>query len=191
MRNRALTMALAALAVALTVALLAAPTVSARGLGLRGFTLSGYSLGTSVTPPKDGLRNITVPLQWRRWVRGWGLKAPWLTRVEVSEEFKARVEEALYGNPDARALIEEGYNITSITPAEVKALIQGDGTVVLRVTRALVVLAKNNDRALALVDLQHGVVVKLVIAKTYWGNGSAAPLDSYSAAPILAARYAQ
>jgi hypothetical protein len=84
-------------------------------------------------------------------------------RVEVSEEYRSRVLEILSRDEDVAKLLSEGYNVTSVRPV-IKAYIAADGTVALKASQALVTLVKKGEGvAVALVDLEQGKVVKLVV----------------------------
>ena len=84
-------------------------------------------------------------------------------RVEISEEYRSRVLEILSSDEDVAKLLSEGYNVTSVRPV-IKAYIAADGTVTLKASQALVTLVKKGEGvAVALVDLDQGKVVKLVV----------------------------
>jgi len=115
--------------------------------------------------------NATLPIaRWLEWLRRAvvkefkGLIGP---RVEVSEEYRSRVLEILSRDEDVAKLLSEGYNVTLVKPI-IKAYAAADGTVTLKAPQALVTLVKKGEGvAVALVDLEQGKVVKLVVyAKT-------------------------
>jgi len=110
--------------------------------------------------------NATVIARWLHWLRGAIVKefknliGP---RVEVSEEYRSRVLEILSRDEDAAKLLKEGYNVTAVKPI-VKAYVAADGSVTLRASQAMVTLVKKGEgAAVALVDLEQGKVVKLVV----------------------------
>lgn len=82
--------------------------------------------------------------------------------VEVSDEYRAKVESILRSDPDVSALLEKGYNITAIKPI-VKLVVQGNGSVVASADKATVILVKNGgDRAIVYVDVASGSVIEIV-----------------------------
>jgi hypothetical protein len=116
-----------------------------------------------VPPPWS---NATAIARWIQWLRGMvvrefkNLIGP---RIEVSEEYRSRVLGILSEDKDAAKLISEGYNVTAVKPI-VKVYVAADGSVTLRASQAMVTLVKKGEGvAVALVDLEQGKVVKLVV----------------------------
>lgn len=86
-----------------------------------------------------------------------------LNRIEVSEEYKAKILDILYSDSDVEKLLEEGYNITAIIPI-IKAVIQGSGEVVFKATNAIVTLRKNGEGvAYVEVNIEASRVTRIVI----------------------------
>ncbi len=82
-------------------------------------------------------------------------------RVEVSDEFKELVVKIVSSDADTSKLLAEGYNITNIRPV-IKAYVGADGTVNLKAVEAIVTLNKSGTgRALAIVNIEQGKVVKI------------------------------
>lgn len=86
-------------------------------------------------------------------------------RIEVSEEYKKKVIDIATKDSDVAKLLEEGYNITAVRPI-IKLYVGGDGTVTLRADEAVVVLRKNRDIALVLVNVREERVTKILIRNT-------------------------
>ncbi|MCS7099337.1 MAG: hypothetical protein NZ925_03230, partial [Sulfolobales archaeon] len=95
-------------------------------------------------------------------VAGLGLRQRLGPRVEVSEEYRRKVIDIATKDPDVAKLLAEGYNITAIKPI-VKLYVGGDGTVTLRADEAVVVLRKNRNIALVLVNLREERVTRIII----------------------------
>jgi hypothetical protein len=84
-------------------------------------------------------------------------------RIEISEEYKANIRNILNSDEDVKKLLENGYNITAITPI-IKAVVQGNGEVVLKATEATVTLRKDNEGiAYVEVNLELSKVTRIVI----------------------------
>jgi len=83
--------------------------------------------------------------------------------IEVSEEFKENVVNIAKNDSDVQDLLDDGYNITGVRPI-IKAVVEGDGSVVTKVTSAIVMLKKDaTARASVWVDLEEARVTKIVI----------------------------
>ena len=92
-----------------------------------------------------------------RWF--WGARA---VEISISDEFKQKVISILQSDPDTAALLAQGYNITRIVPVKISAVIGGDGTVTLKVTKVVVTLSNGaGSKALAVVDIEKGSVVAI------------------------------
>ncbi|MBS7642944.1 MAG: hypothetical protein QW374_00490 [Candidatus Bathyarchaeia archaeon] len=86
-----------------------------------------------------------------------------LNRIEISEEYKAKILDILYSDSDVEKLLKEGYNITTIIPI-IKAVIQGNGEVVFKATNAVVTLRKNSEGiAYVEVNIETSRVTRIVI----------------------------
>lgn len=86
--------------------------------------------------------------------------------IEVSEDFKEKVIEIAEKDSDVQKMLSQGYNITSIKPI-LKATVQGDGTVTLKATEAILTLEKEASHATVKVNLEKAQVEKItILAKT-------------------------
>jgi len=84
--------------------------------------------------------------------------------VELSEEFRDKVISIVKNDPDAKKLLDDGYNIISIKPI-FKVGVDANGNVAVKATNATVLLQKNSvGCALVQVDLEHGKVINIVIS---------------------------
>ncbi|MCC6046824.1 MAG: hypothetical protein LM571_01355 [Desulfurococcaceae archaeon] len=156
-----------ALAVAVVAGVAAALIAGAAIAYAQSYALgrgAGNCKGWQPVPPPWS--NATAIARWLPWLRGVVVKefknliGP---RVEVSEEYRSRVLEILSEDEDAAKLISEGYNVTAVKPI-VKAYVAADRSVTLKASQALVTLVKKGEGvAVALVDLEQGKVVKLVV----------------------------
>jgi len=144
----ALALAVVALAVLLGVALTALAGVYARaraGRGERGWWVSGEA-------------RVEIPCWPRLWVEWW---RP--SRVEVSGEFRERVVSIIESDPDAKKLLDEGFNITDVRPV-FKVIVQGDGSVAVRATGALAILRKGSTGlAVVSVDVEGARVTRISV----------------------------
>jgi hypothetical protein len=93
--------------------------------------------------------------------------------LEVSEDFKQKVLGIAESDSDVKNLLSEGYNITVIRPI-VKAFVQGDGTVTVKATGAVLLLSKDKTGwANVEVDVEAGKVTKIIIhSRTVIQKGS-------------------
>ncbi len=96
-----------------------------------------------------------------------------LPRVEVSEDFRLKAQSIAEGDGDVQRLLSEGYNITWVRPI-IKAVVQGDGTVTLKATQAILVLTKNSSGlAHVEVNIEAGKVTKItILSRTVIEKGS-------------------
>jgi len=95
----------------------------------------------------------------QRWQNGWMGKNQ---RFEVSEEFKEKVINIIKNDKDVQNLLNEGYNITRIKPI-IKATVEGDSTIIIKATGAIVTLNKDASRALVKVDVENAKVLEIII----------------------------
>jgi len=117
--------------------------------------------------------NITMPCRFNKsfgmmWGVKWGM--PWrgakhgLLRsgVEISDEFRERIVSILSSNENTSKLLSEGYNASRIMPIGMKMVINGDGTVTLRVVRVVVELAKGSSKVFVWIDVESGSILRIV-----------------------------
>ena len=85
-------------------------------------------------------------------------------KIVVSDEFRQNVIGILESNTTTADLINNGYNVTMIKPI-IQEVVNGDNTVTLHATGAIVILHNNNGshqgNIKVLIDLENGKVVKL------------------------------
>lgn len=83
--------------------------------------------------------------------------------IEVSDEFKEKALNIALSDSDVQNLISQGYNVTNIRPV-IKMVIQGDGTITLKATGAIILLTKGKGEfAQVMVDMEKGVVTQIII----------------------------
>jgi hypothetical protein len=83
--------------------------------------------------------------------------------ITVSEEFKANVLNITKSDTDVQQLLAEGYNVTAVRPI-IETTVEGDGSVVTKATRAVVMLTKDTTGyASVWVDLTSGKVTRIEI----------------------------
>jgi len=160
--RKALVVAVVAGVVAAMIAGVAIAYAQSYALGKRAGWGRGWPPWGSQAPPPWS--NATLPIA--RWLHK-GLAKEFKDligpRVEVSEEYRSRVLEILGSDEGVAKLLSEGYNVTSVRPV-IKVYVAADGTVTLKASQALVTLVKRGEGvAVALVDLEQGKVVKLVV----------------------------
>ncbi|MEM1526338.1 MAG: hypothetical protein QW775_04805 [Ignisphaera sp.] len=161
MANKTITLIIIAIALAVTVAGIATVVIAMKGndVGVRVREHLSYTLGNFVN--NKTLFNISqsMILPMKRFGRGFA--RPGII-VEVSEEFKQKVIEILELDSNTSSLLVNGYNITRIEPI-IRFVIQGDGNVIMRATKAVVLMVKPGEgRAIAYVNLETNTVEKLV-----------------------------
>jgi hypothetical protein len=81
--------------------------------------------------------------------------------IQISPAFTANVTSILNSSADVQALVNQGWNVTSIRPIITRTL-DGNGNVVTQATTANVILQGTNGRALVVVNLTTGKVTKIV-----------------------------
>ena len=87
---------------------------------------------------------------------------PWES-ITVSQEFKDNVINIAKNDTDVQNLLNDGYNITAVRPI-ISTTIEGDGTVTMKATSAIVMLEKDTTgRASVWVDITEGKVTRIVI----------------------------
>jgi hypothetical protein len=83
--------------------------------------------------------------------------------ITVSQEYKDNVINIAKNDTDVQNLLNDGYNITAVRPI-INATVQGDGTVTLKATSAVVTLEKGTTgRASVWVNIEEGKVTRIVI----------------------------
>ena len=83
--------------------------------------------------------------------------------ITVSKEFKDNVINIMQNDTDVQQLLADGYNITDVRPI-INATVEGDGTVTMKATSAIVVLSKDTtSRATVWVDLEQAKVTRIMI----------------------------
>ncbi|MEM0453247.1 MAG: hypothetical protein QXO98_01110 [Sulfolobales archaeon] len=98
-------------------------------------------------------------LRYRFFPPGKGLGL--IKAVELSEEFKNRVIDILESDENTSKLLSDGYNVTLLRPI-IKLVVQGDGSVALKVVEVQVTLYKKGEGVVhVLVDYDDGKVIKI------------------------------
>ena len=84
--------------------------------------------------------------------------------VEVSEGYEANAIAIAESDEDVQDLLTEGYSISGVRPI-IKSIVDADGDVETKATRAIVVLEKEDatGHASVMVDLETSSVTKIVI----------------------------
>jgi hypothetical protein len=83
--------------------------------------------------------------------------------VQVSDEFKQTVTGIAENDTDVQNLINDGYNLTSVTPI-IQSVLNGDGTVVTKATSAVLTLQKDTTgHATVMVNIEEAKVTQIVI----------------------------
>ncbi|ADM27433.1 hypothetical protein Igag_0599 [Ignisphaera aggregans DSM 17230] len=139
-----------------------------------------YALNTKSnimnTPLQQSLAipsNITMPCRFNKsfemmWSVKWGM--PWrggvkhgllMGGVEISDEFRDRIVSILNSNENTSKLLSEGYNVSRIMPIGMKMIVNGDGTVTLRVARVVVELAKDSSKVFVWIDVESGSILRI------------------------------
>ena len=126
--------------------------------------LSSFALTAYAT--EDGDEDSMMPkfrrlFEWRRQMRARGGH---FGRVEVSEEFKANVISIAENDVDVQELLAQGYSVKGVRPI-LKSIVDADGDVTTKVTKAVVVLESEDgtSHAAVMVDLDEARVTKIVI----------------------------
>jgi len=146
---------------------------------LSGLAVYAYaSSGTNANSPTSNLMsyyNGTFPgprpfmgRECRGW-NGFGSFGGAGVSLNVSQAFKDNVISIAKNNTDVQNLIASGYNVTGVRPI-LTATVEGDGTVTLAATTAIVTLTQNTTstntmstgRALVWVNVEQAKVTKIV-----------------------------
>lgn len=81
----------------------------------------------------------------------------------MSEEFKEKVISIAKADEDVQNLLNSGYNVTAVRPV-IKTVVEGDGSVVMRATGAVITLVKDKmSRATVKVDLENARVTEVTV----------------------------
>lgn len=86
-----------------------------------------------------------------------------MRNIEISTEYKEKVNSIIEADPDLQTLITEGYTVTAIKP-NIKSVVEADGTIVTSATTAVVTLENGTSGyAVANVDVSQAEVTEIVI----------------------------
>jgi hypothetical protein len=146
---------LIAAAVVIGLAALTAYSNVKAQIGTNGQSWSGSSLKF------PGNQTVEMHCFMPRAKGRWGGGFKWAF-VEVSEDFKNNVIKIAENDSDVQKLLSEGYNITDVRPI-IKATVQGDGTVTMKATEAILTLEKETSHATVKVNLEKAQVEKITI----------------------------
>jgi len=82
---------------------------------------------------------------------------------EISEEYREKAVTIAEKDPDVKALLAEGYKVIRVIPLA-RSIVDADGDVITRASKAIVVLKKEGSGSYAnvWVDLCAGTVTKIV-----------------------------
>jgi preprotein translocase subunit SecF len=87
-------------------------------------------------------------------------------QVQVSDEFKENVTSIANADSDVQDLLNNGYNVTSVTPI-FQSVVDGNGYVTTKASTAILTLTKDDSssygKAQVLVDLDQATVTKIYI----------------------------
>lgn len=87
-------------------------------------------------------------------------------QIKVSDEFKENVTNIAEADSDVQELINQGYNVTSVTPI-LQSTVDGNGYVTTRASTAIVTYTKEDTnsagRAQVIVNLDEASVTKIYI----------------------------
>jgi hypothetical protein len=88
------------------------------------------------------------------------------SQVQVSDEFKANVTSIATADSDVQDLLDQGYNVTSVTPI-LQSIVDGNGYLTTKASTAILTLTKEDTnsigRAQVLVNLDEASVTKIYI----------------------------
>ena len=126
--------------------------------------MSSFALSAYATEGED---DDSTMLNFRRllnWRRQWGARGGRFGLVEVSEEFEANVINIAENDLDVQELLANGYTIRNVKPI-IKSIVDVDGVVTSKATKAIVMLENEDATSLAavIVDLNEARVNKIVI----------------------------
>jgi len=136
-----------------------------------GIVLNAYSTANAQTTINGekywncgvGWATGDMSAEMRGWSRGGMRGRGCCGFIEVSEEFKENVINIAENDTDVQNLLNEGYNITEVRPI-IKTIVEGDGSVVMKATSAIVMLEKDTtSHAIVKVDVENAKVTEMVI----------------------------
>jgi hypothetical protein len=81
--------------------------------------------------------------------------------IQVSSDFTQNVTNIAQNDSDVQNLLNQGYNITSVTPV-ISTVIDGSGNIATKATTANLTLQSTTGRAFVVVDLSQAKVIKIV-----------------------------
>lgn len=82
--------------------------------------------------------------------------------IEVSSEYNATVMTIIQSDTDVQNLLSQGYSVSAVRPV-IKTVVQGDGTVVMKASSAVVEMDNGaTSKATVWVDVDAGKVTKIV-----------------------------
>lgn len=150
-------------------ALVLLPVVVAAAI-IGGIALSAYSAANacSAVNGEDGWNGSAAWAEngWMVGTQGWprgGMLGRGCFGFEVSDEFRDNVVNITKNDTDVLNLLNDGYNITGVRPI-IKTAVEGDGSVVMKATGAIVMLEKNTtSHAIVKVDVENAKVTEIII----------------------------
>jgi len=121
---------------------------------------NGFAGSTSEDNGEMMLKTCGWQPRWQHgWQRGWERHG----FIEVSEEFEENVINIAKNDSDVQNLLADGYNITGVRPI-IKAIVEADGDVVMKVTTAIVMLRKDTTGSASVwVNVEEGKVTRIEI----------------------------
>lgn len=127
-------------------------------VGVGGALTTSYAQNTN--NEESIIQRIIVPLSLK--LGNWVKCKPWSLGgfVQISPEYNETVMRILSLNSDVKSLLDQGYAVVSIRPVVV-AHVQGDGTVILKAQKAVVVLSNGSTVVTYLVDIVSGSVTHI------------------------------
>ncbi len=123
---------------------------------------TGTDNSTETTPPTTQIEpRHMMGGDFGRGSRGCGRGG--FGEVEVSSEYKQKINDILNSDSDVKALLTQGYNVTGIRP-NIAASVSGDGTVTQKAKTASVTLVDGETGfARVLVDVSAAKVTRIEI----------------------------
>ncbi|MBS7633019.1 hypothetical protein KEJ15_05300 [Candidatus Bathyarchaeota archaeon] len=139
-------------------------------VAISGIALNMYSVANANSAANqenandfEGWFNNGMMGQMQGQMHGRMRERPCFGMVEISEEFKNNMINIAKNDTDVQNLLNDGYNITGVRPI-IKAIVEGDDTVVTKATEAIIILEKDTvGRAVVNVNVENAKVTKIVI----------------------------
>lgn len=101
--------------------------------------------------------------EFRGCQRGMGQEFGGFGAIQLSDEFKQNVTNIANADSDVQNLLNNGYNVTSVTPI-IGSTVDANGNVVTKASSAVLTLEKDTTgRATVLVDIDQAKVTKILI----------------------------